>query len=349
MYATPSNSESTWYGHGHSHNEASPSPVSNSTSCQHNPYPVDADSDTNGLASKIDNGDRGRIMVYWQTRSAVPSRAVSPGQLPYVMLDFSFNTPTAQVGAYSIRTGQVMTSGHQLISQNPGKALETKVSPDGRDQISDECCISCMILLVLLFSGTSPTHRITAVENEVERPVGTLMATIPSIHRPSLDPTTMLSHLLAQLQSKQALQRKRDDYKITFPAKQSRVPLVNLLGTGQILTKIEILKRRGWPKLKRLSRDVYRNSKRISRLRAHLSFLQAELEELTSRNGSSKAVVCKQEMTKNELSPRRICLIGSLLVQHYLEKCSEGPVDGNRVNIPGLTALLIDRFSSLRA
>ncbi|CAG8173284.1 unnamed protein product [Penicillium nalgiovense] len=335
MYATPSNSESTWYGHGHSHNEASPSPASNSASCQHNPYPVDADSDTNGLASKIDNGDRGRIMV--------------PGQLPYVMLDFSFNTPTAQVGAYSIRTGQVMTSGHQLISQNPGKPLETKVSPDGRDQISDECCISCMILLVLLFSGPSPTHRITAVENEVDRPVRILKATIPNIYRPTLDPTTALSHLLAQMQHKQALQRKRDDYKITSPAKQYRVPLVNLLGTGQILTKIETLKRRGWPKLKRLSRAVYRNSKRISRLRAHLSFLQAELEELTSRNGSSKAVVCKQEMTKNELSPRRICLIGSLLVQHYFEKWSEGPVDANRVNIPGLTALLIDRVPSLRA
>ncbi|CAG8906626.1 unnamed protein product [Penicillium nalgiovense] len=241
-----------------------------------------------------------------------------------------------------------MTSGYQLISQSPSKALETKTPPSGRDQISDECCISCMILLVLLFSGPSPTHRITAVENEVERPVGTLMATIPNIHRPSLDPTTALSYLLAQMQPKQALQRKRD-YKITSPAKQSGVPLVNLLGTGQILTKIETLKRRGWPKLKRLSRAVYRNSKRISRLRAHLSFLQAELEELTSRNGSSKAVVCKQEMTKNELSPRRICLIGSLLVQHYLEKWSEGPVDGNRVNIPALTAPLIDRFPSLRA
>ena len=72
MYATPSNAESTWYGHGHSHNEASPSPASNSAPCQHNPYPVDADSDANGLASKIDNGDRGRIMVYWKTRSAVP-------------------------------------------------------------------------------------------------------------------------------------------------------------------------------------------------------------------------------------------------------------------------------------
>ncbi|CAG8905409.1 unnamed protein product [Penicillium nalgiovense] len=332
MYATPSNSESTWYGHGHSHNEASPSPASNPASCQHNPYPVDADSDTNGLASKIDSGDRGRIMIYHTSRWISAS-----------------TQPTAQVGAYSIRTCQVMTSGHQLISQNPGITLERKTPPSGRDQFFDECCISCMILLVLLFSGASPTHRITAVENEVERPVGTLMATIPNIHRPSLDPTTMLSHLLAQLQSKQALQRKRDDYKIMFPAKQSRVPLVNLLGTGQILTKIETPKRRGWPKLKRLSRAVYRNSKRISRLRAHLSFLQAELEELTSRNGSSKAVVCKQEMTKNELSPRRICLIGSLLVQHYLEKCNEGPVDGNRVNIPGLTALVIDRFPSLRA
>jgi hypothetical protein len=206
-----------------------------------------------------------------------------------------------------------------------------------------------MILLVSLFSGPSPIHRITAVENEVDRPVRILKATIPNIHRPTLDPTTALSRLLAQMQPKQLLQRKRDDYKITSPAKQSRVPLVNLLGTGQILTKIETLKTRGWPKLKRLSRAVYRNSKRISRLRAHLSFLQAELEELTSRNGSSKAVVSKQETAKNELSPRRICLIGSLLVQQYLEKCSEVPVDGNRVNIPRLTALVIDRFPSLRA
>ncbi|CAI7661374.1 unnamed protein product, partial [Penicillium viridicatum] len=92
MYAAPSNAESTWYGHGHSHTEASPSPAPNSASCQHNPYPVDAESDTNGLASNIDNGDRGRIMVYWKTRSVVPFRAVSPGQLPYITLHFSFNT-----------------------------------------------------------------------------------------------------------------------------------------------------------------------------------------------------------------------------------------------------------------
>ncbi|KAJ5473947.1 hypothetical protein N7475_003513 [Penicillium sp. IBT 31633x] len=215
------------------------STISNSAACQHNPYPVGADSDKNGLASKIDNGDRGRIMMYWQTHSAVPSSPVRSGQLPYVTLDSSFNIPSAQAGANSICTGQVMTSGHQLLSQNPGKALETKASPDGRDQISDECCISCMILLVLLFSGTSPTHRITAVENAVERPVRTLVATIPNTHRPTLDPMAVVSNLLAQMQPKQAPQRKRDDYKITLPVKQPRILLVNLLGTGQILTKIE--------------------------------------------------------------------------------------------------------------
>ena len=71
IYATPSNSESTWYRYGHSHNKASLSPTSNSASYQYNPYPVDTESDTNGLASKIDNGNRGHIMVYYKTRSAV--------------------------------------------------------------------------------------------------------------------------------------------------------------------------------------------------------------------------------------------------------------------------------------
>jgi hypothetical protein len=48
----------------------------------------------------------------------------------------------------------------------------------------------------------------------------------------------------------------------------------------------------------------------------------------------------------NDLSPRWTCLVGSLLVQYYLEKWSEGPVDGNRVNISGLTSLIIDQFPS---
>ncbi|CAG8086305.1 unnamed protein product [Penicillium nalgiovense] len=217
-----------------------------------------------------------------------------------------------------------MTSEYQLFSRSPGKVSQTKTPSGGRVQISDECYISCMILLVLLFSGTTPTHRITAVKNEVERPVGTLTATIPKIHHPTLEPMTGVSNLLAQIQSKQTPQRKRDDYKITFPVKQSRKLLVNLLGTSQILTKIETLKIRGWPKLKRLGRVIQRSSKQTSRLRAHLSFLQAELEEQTSRNGSSKTILRKQELTKNDLSPGRICLIGSLLVQHYLEKWSEG-------------------------
>jgi hypothetical protein len=43
-----------------------------SAACQHNPYSVDADSVTSGLASKIDNGDSGRIMMHWQTHSVLP-------------------------------------------------------------------------------------------------------------------------------------------------------------------------------------------------------------------------------------------------------------------------------------
>ncbi|CAG8882064.1 unnamed protein product [Penicillium nalgiovense] len=231
-----------------------------------------------------------------------------------------------------------MASGSQLVSQTPGRRSQTKKTSDGEGQIPDECYISCMILLVLLFSGTSPVHRITAVENEVERSVRTLTATNPKIRRPPLDQAITPMTL-----------RKKEHHKITFRVTQSRLPLVNLVDTSQFLAKIVTLKSRGWPKLKRLGRVIQRNSRRISRLRAHLSFLQAELEEQISRNGSSKAILCRQELTKNDLSPGRIFLIGSLLVQHYLEKCSEGPVDGNWVNIPGLTALLLDQFPFPRA
>lgn len=204
-----------------------------------------------------------------------------------------------------------------------------------------------MILLVLLFSGTSPTHRITAVESQVKQPVGTLKAPISKIHRPNLDLASVLPNLLAQIQSNLAPQR-RDDCKITFPIKKPRILLVNLLGTGHILTRIKKLKRQGWLKLKRLSQAVYRNSNQISRLRAHLSFLQAELEKrISSRNGSLNAILCIQELTQDNLSPRRIYLIGSLLVQHYLEKWSKGPVDRNRIDVPGSTALLIDQIPSL--
>ncbi|CAG7998947.1 unnamed protein product [Penicillium nalgiovense] len=246
-----------------------------------------------------------------------------------------------------------MASGSQLVSQTPGRRSQTKKTSDGEGQIPDECYISCMILLVLLFSGTSPVHRITAVENEVERSVRTLTATNPKIRRPPLDqaitPMTLVPNFLAQIQPTKAPQRKKEHHKITFRVTQSRLPLVNLVDTSQFLAKIVTLKSRGWPKLKRLGRVIQRNSRRISRLRAHLSFLQAELEEQISRNGSSKAILCRQELTKNDLSPGRIFLIGSLLVQHYLEKCSEGPVDGNWVNIPGLTALLLDQFPFPRA
>ena len=56
-----------------------------------------------------------------------------------------------------------------------------------------------MILLVLLFSGTSPTYRITAVESQVKQLVGTLKALISKIYRPNLDLASVLPNLLAQI------------------------------------------------------------------------------------------------------------------------------------------------------
>ena len=257
---------------------------------------------------------------------------------------------TAQVKAHGICASQVMASGNQLIGQSLGTALQTKKPSNGRSQTSNESYISCMILLFLLFSGTSLVNRIAAIENETERPVGILTATMPNIHRSLLDlafpSITLVSNLLARTQSTLVPQGKTGNYKIKFPIKKPRLPLVDLVNTSQILTKIQNLKRRGWPKLKRLSQAVHRNSRRILLLRAHLSLLQSELEERTSsRNGSMKTTVCKQEMTETHFAPGRMY---QKKIQHFLRKCSEGPVDGNIVNMPDLAALLIDQFHCLR-
>ncbi|CAG7939098.1 unnamed protein product [Penicillium salamii] len=257
-------------------------------------------------------------------------------------------TLTVQVKARGICDSQVMASENRLVEQRLGTALQAKKPSTGRSQISDENYISCMILLFLLFSGTSPVYRITAVEKETEQPAGTSTASMPKVHRPPLDlafaPMTLVSDLLAQAQSTQVPQGKNGNYKITLPIKKARLPLVDLVNTSQFL------KRRGWPKLKRLSQAVHRNSRRISLLRAHLSLLQSELEERTSsRNGSMKTTMCKQKLPKTQLPPSRMYLLGFLLIQHFLRKYNEGPVDGNIVNIPDLAALLIDQFYCLRA
>lgn len=254
---------------------------------------------------------------------------------------------TVQVKARGICDSQVMTSENWLVEQSLGTALQAKKPSNGWSQISDENYISCMILVFLLFSGTSPVYRITAVENETEQPAGTSTASTPKVHLPPLDlafaPMTLVLDLLAQSQRTQVPQGKKGNYKITFPIKKARLPLVNLVNTSQIL------KKRGWPKLKRLSQAVHRNSRRISLLRAHLSLLQSELEERTSsRNGSMKTTMCKQELPETQLPPDRMYLLGSFLIQHFLRKYNEGPVDGNIVNMPDLTALLIDQFHCLR-
>jgi hypothetical protein len=255
------------------------------------------------------------------------------------------------MGAHGICAGQIMASKNELISQSFGTALQTKKPSNGRSRTSDESYISCMILLFLLFSGTSPGNRITGFQNETERPVEILTATLPKIHRPALDlafaPRNLVSNPLSQTQSTQALQGQTGDYKTTFPIKKPRLPLVNIVNTSQILTKIQNLKRRGWPKLRRLSQAIHHNSRRILLLRAHLSLLQSELEERTSsRNGSMKTIVCKQELTKPQLPPGRMYLVGSFLIQHFLKRGNDQPFDGD---MPELAALLIDQFHRLRA
>jgi hypothetical protein len=260
---------------------------------------------------------------------------------------------TVQVKARGICDSQLMASENRLIEQSLGTALQAKKPPNGQSQISDENYISCMILLFLLFSGTSTMNHTTAVEKETERPVGTSTASVPKVHRPPLDlafaPMTLVSDLLAPAQSTQVLRGQKGNYKITFPVKKARLPLVNLVNTSQIVTKLQNLRRRGWPKLKRLSQAVHRNSRRISLLRAHLSALQSEFEEWTSaRNASIKTAVCKQELTKAQLPPGRMYLLGYFLIQHLLKKYNEGRVDENLVNMSDLAALLIDQFHCLR-
>ncbi|CAG8002570.1 unnamed protein product [Penicillium salamii] len=240
-----------------------------------------------------------------------------------------------------------------LFEQSLGTALQEKKPPNDRNQGSDESYISYMILLFLLFSSTSPVNRITAVTNELERPVGTLLATMPRVHRPRLNlafaSITSVSGLLAQAQRTQVSQGNKGNDKITLPLKKTRLPLVNLVDTSQIMTKIQLLKRRIWPKLKRLSQAVHRNSRRILLLRAHLSALKSQLEERTSaRSASMKTAVCKQELTKAQLAPGRMYLLGYFLIQHFLKKYNEGRVDENLVNMPDLAALLIDQFHCLR-
>lgn len=261
---------------------------------------------------------------------------------------------TVQVKARGICDSQVMASETRLIEQSLDTALQAKKLSNGRSQISDENHISCMILLFLLFSSTPTMNRITAVEKETERPVGTSTASVPKVHRPPLDlasaPMTLVLDLLAQAQSTQVPQGKKGNYKIASLTRKARLPLVNLVNTSQLLTKIQNLKRRGWPKLKRLNQAVHRTSRRILLFRAHLSLLQSELEEQTSsQNGPMKPTVCKQERTETQLPPCRIYVNGSFLIQHFLGKWNEGLFDGNIVNMADFATLLIDQFHYLRA
>lgn len=109
---------------------------------------------------------------------------------------------TAQIKAHGTCANPAMDSKNHLFEQSLGTALQKKKPSNERSQGSDESYISCMILLFLLFLGTSLVNRMTVVTNELERPVGTLLATMPKVHRPRLNLAfalmTSVSDLLAQ-------------------------------------------------------------------------------------------------------------------------------------------------------
>ncbi|CAG8067127.1 unnamed protein product [Penicillium salamii] len=231
--------------------------------------------------------------------------------------------------AHAICAISATDSQNHLFEQSLGTDLQEKKPQNERSQGSDESYISCMILLFLLLSGNSPVNRITVATNELERPVGTLTATMPKVHRPRLNPAfapmISVSDLLAQAQLTEVSQGKKGNGKITLPLKKARLPLVNLVNTSQIVTKIQLLKRRNWPKLKRLGQAVHRNSRRILLLRAHLLALQSQLEERTStQSASMKTALCKQEQTQAQPAPGRMYLLGYSLIQHFLKRYNEG-------------------------
>lgn len=193
-------------------------------------------------------------------------------------------------GVSDICAGQIMAAGNELISQSHGNVLQKTTSSDKRNQISNECYIRCMIVLVLLLLHNTREDRITTVKNGAEHSVNTVTATLPKTrHLPmghrvpkmTLGPGFMTLTRLAQ-----ASQRKTANGKATTPFKQDRLPLVKRVDTNQVLTKLQGFKRRGWPKLKRLSRVIHRTSRRVLLFRAQLSVLQSEFEDRTSSGNS---------------------------------------------------------------
>ena len=261
------------------------------------------------------------------------------------MLEHSFNNHGAS-GNSGICDDRIMDSENKWMSQS-ANVLQTTKPSDRRDQISNECCIRCMILLILLYLDSTREDRITTVNNE--RSMNRLTAKLrktqhsPLGHR--VDDLTLVSNFMAPTQPVQVLQRKMGNGKATFPFKQYRLPLVNLVDTNQIMTKLQGFKRRGWPKLKRLTRAIHRNSRRISLLRAQLSLLQSEIEDRTSsRNSLIKTTMSKQKPKELEFIPDRLYQVGLFFVQHYLKNWNSRSIDGNRLDVPELAALLIDHF-----
>ncbi|KAJ5882287.1 uncharacterized protein N7529_000959 [Penicillium soppii] len=240
-----------------------------------------------------------------------------------------------------------MASGNELISQSYGNVLQTTTPSDRRNQISNECYVRRMIVLVLLLLHNTREDRITTVKDGAEHSVNTVTATLPKTrHLPMghrVPKMTLVPGLMAPTRLAQASQRKSANGKATTPFKQDRLPLVKRVHTNQVLTKLQGFKRRDWPKLKRLSRVIHRTSRRVLLFRAQLSVLQSELEDRTSSGNSSiKTTMCKQKPTELEFIPDRLYQVGLFFIQHYLQKWNARSVDGKLGDIPELAALLID-------
>ena len=270
---------------------------------------------------------------------------------PIVTLELNSNN-LQRVWKVRICAGQIMASGNKLISQSHGNVLQTTTPSDRRNQISNECYIRCMIVLVLLLLHNTREDRITTVKDGAEHSVNTVTATLPKTrHLPMghrVPKMTLVPDLMAPTRLAQASQRKSANGKATTPFKQDRLPLVKRVDTNQVLTKLQGFKRRDWPKLKRLSRAIHRTSRRVLLFRAQLSVLQSELEDRTSSGNSSiKTIMCKQKPTELDFIPDRLYQVGLFFIQHYLQKWNARSVDGNLVDIPELAALLIDRLPCL--
>ena len=137
-----------------------------------------------------------------------------------------------------------MASENESISQSHGNVLQITKPSDRRIQISNECYMRCMILLVLLLLHSTREDRITIVKHGAERSENTLTAKLPKTqhsplgHRVASGDPGIESHdsstTCTSLSAKDGNQKRQE-----VPFKQYRLPLGNLVDSNQIMTKLQ--------------------------------------------------------------------------------------------------------------